>query len=90
MLTKYTSSEGENIPYLRKFVQNIRVMPKSYRLEVRPRSTSDQFPGRVIIGSCWLIAIWRTIPVPSFAIYQKLSDLIEPDMNTVTCFTSEE
>ena len=37
-----------NSPHKQKFVL------KSYRLEVRPRSTSDEFPSRVIIG-CALI-----------------------------------
>ena len=32
-----------------------RVVPKSYRLEVRSRSTSNEFPSRVIIGNCRLL-----------------------------------
>ena len=31
------------------------VVPKSYRLKVRPRSTSNEFPSRVIIGNCRLL-----------------------------------
>ena len=33
------------------------VVPKSYRLEVRPRSTSNEFPSRVIIGNCRLLQV---------------------------------
>ena len=36
------------------------------------------------------IAIWRTIPISPFAIYQQSSNVVEPDMNIITCFTSEE
>ena len=51
------------------------VMLKSYWLEVRPRSTSDEFLSRVIIRNQKLsaIVIWRTIPVTPFAIYQHLA-----------------
>ena len=50
-------------------------------LEVRPSSTSDDFPSRMIqnhvacwmiIGNCQLIPIWRTISVTPFAIYKQL------------------
>ena len=41
-------------------------------LEVRPSSTSDDFPSRMIIGNCRLIPIWRTISVTPFAIYKQL------------------
>ena len=37
-----------------------------------------------------VIAIWRTILVTPFATYQQSSDVIEPDMNIITCFTCEE
>ena len=59
-------------------------------LEVRPSSTSDDFPSRMIIGNCRLIPIWRTISVTPFAIYKQFSDVIEPDMNIITCFTCDE
>ena len=36
------------------------------------------------------ILIWRTIPVTPFAIYQQKSDVIEPAMNIITCFTCKE
>ena len=34
--------------------------------------------------------MWRTIPVTSFVIYQHSSDVIEPDMNIISCFKCEE
>ena len=66
-------------------------MPKSFRLKVCLRGTCDAFPNRVIIRNIVsAIAIWRTVPVSPFAIYQQSSDVIEPDMNIITCFTCEE
>ena len=38
----------------RDCVRNL-VAPKSYRLEVRPRSTGNEFLSRVIIGNCRLL-----------------------------------
>ena len=35
-------------------------------------------------------ASWRTIPVTPFAVYQRSSDMIEPGMNIIICFTCEE
>ena len=51
------------------------VVPKSYRLEVKKLSAT---------------LIWRTIPITPFAIYQQSSNIIEPDMNIITCYTCEE
>ena len=51
------------------------VVPKSYRLEAEKFSATP---------------MWRTIPVTPFAIYQQSGDIIEPDMNFITCFTCEE
>ena len=69
---------------------SVRKWTKFHWLDVRPRSTNDDFPSRVIIGNCHrklsAIQIWRTIPVTPFAIYQQSSDVIKPDMNIVTCF----
>ena len=36
------------------------------------------------------ISIWWTILVTLFTIYLQSSDVIEPDMNIITCFTCEE
>ena len=46
-----------------------------------------------MLGDYWklpVISIWGTIPVATFAIYQQSSNMIEPDMNIITCFTGEE
>ena len=65
-------------------------LPKSYWLEVCPRSTSDKFPSWMLNRKWWAIAVWQTILITPFAIYQQSSDMIEPDMNIITCFTCEE
>ena len=36
-------------------LDSVTVVPKSYRLEVRPRSISDEFPSQVIIRNCRLL-----------------------------------
>ena len=36
------------------------------------------------------IALWRTLPVTPFTIHQQSSEVTEPDMNVITCFTCEE
>ena len=53
-------------------------------------STTDEFPSRVTIANCPQLLIWRTIPVTPFAIYQKSTEVIEPEMNIVTYITREE
>ena len=56
----------------------------------KPRSTSDEFiTGKPdVVGSA--IPIGPTIPVTPFTIYQQSSDVIELDMNIITCFSYEE
>ena len=39
------------------------VVPKSYRSEGQPRSTSSEFPSRAVFGNLSGIPIWRTIAV---------------------------
>ena len=46
--------------------------------------------GALVTSSDSAIAIWRTTAVTLFAIYRHSSNVIETDMNIITCFTRKE
>ena len=62
---------------------------KRLQLEVRPRSTSDKFPSRVLIGNCGLFQYGEPFQQHRYHL-RFTNDVIEPDMNIITCFTREE
>ena len=46
--------------------------------------------GALVTSSEKAIARWRTTAVTLFAIYRQSSDVIETDMNIITCFKRKE
>lgn len=57
---------------------------------VTPPTGLNYTRGALVTSSESAIARWRTTAVTLFAIYRQSSDVIETDINIITCFTRKE
>ena len=80
---------------MRKIEAHVYVMSqgryvRTSRPDVTSRTGLNYTRGALVTSSESAIARWRTTAVTLFAIYRQSSDVIETDINIITCFTRKE